>query len=249
MSRIERVILLVFGLAAACGQGGGGIAEGWVFDPGGSPVPAADVVPASSQTGQEQRTQTDETGKLLLPAVPGGEYALKVNKPGFRQAEVPGLRVLVGQRLSQVVRLELDAISESIVVTEKESALRETSSNELGTLIGPVAVQQLPLNGRYDLELGYLSGAAQQAGSNPSNFTATQTGHPDRTITIAGIQQDFTGYLVNGVSVSGTRSGQLALNVAVSAVDQFKVVQGFVLPSCGPGPGVVNLATRSGGSA
>lgn len=242
-------LLLSAAAGAVYGQGGSGVVEGWVFDPSGSPVPAAEIVLASAQTGQEQRTQTDETGKFLLPAVPVGEYALKVNKPGFKEAEVPGLRVLVGQRLSQVVRLELGAISESIVVTEKESALRETSSNELGTLIEPVAVQQLPLNGRNYLQLGYLSGAAQEAGSNASNFTATQTGHPDRTITIAGIQQDFTGYLVNGVSVSGTRIGQLALNVSVSAVDQFKVVQGFVLPSYGPDPGVVNLATRSGGSS
>lgn len=100
MSRLAcftRVILLASGLAAAaCGQGGSGIVEGWVFDPSGSPVPAAEVVLASAQTGQEQRTQTDETGKFLLPAVPVGEYTLKVNKAGFKEAEVPGLRVLVG---------------------------------------------------------------------------------------------------------------------------------------------------------
>ncbi|MGB9611472.1 MAG: carboxypeptidase-like regulatory domain-containing protein, partial [Bryobacteraceae bacterium] len=223
--------------------------EGWVFDPTGRPVPASEVLLISRQTGQEQRAETDETGKYFLPSVPVGEYTLRITKHGFREVELTGIRVLVGQRVSQSVKLELGAISESLVVTDTEGSLRETSSNQLGTLIEPVSVQRLPLNGRNYLQLGYLSGAAQEAGSNPSNFTATQTGFADRTITIAGVQQDFTSYLINGLSASGTRIGQLALNVSVSAVDQFKVVQGFVLPSLGPDPGVVNLATRSGGSS
>jgi len=234
---------------SAAGQGGQGAIEGWIIDPSDSPVPGAGVVLANRITGHEQRVETDERGRFVFPAVPVGAYDLRVTKAGFRDSEISEIRVLVGQRLSQVIKLELGAISESITVTESEGSLRETTSNQLGTVIEPVSVQQLPLNGRNYLQLGYLSGAAQEAGSNPSNFTATQTGHADRTIAVAGIQQDMTGYLVNGVSVAGTRIGQLGLNVSVTAVDQFKVVQGFVLPSLGPDPGVVNLATRSGGSA
>lgn len=185
---------------SAAGQGGQGATEGWILDPSYSPVAGDGVVLANRVTGHEQRVETDERGRFVFPAVPAGACDLRVSKAGFRDSEI---RVLVGQRLSQVIKLELGAISESITVTESEGSLRETTSNQLGTLIEPVSVRQLPVNGRIYLQLGYLSSAAQEAGSNPSNFTAMQTWHADRTIAVAGIQQDMTGYLVNGVSVAG----------------------------------------------
>jgi hypothetical protein len=94
--------------------------------------------------------------------------------------------------------------------------------------------------------LGYLSGAAQDGGPTSSDFLATQTGHADRDITIAGVEQDFVGFTVNGISVAGSRLGDLALNVSISAVDQFKVVQGFIMPAMGPDPGIVDVVTKSG---
>jgi hypothetical protein len=76
-------------------------------------------------------------------------------------------------------------MAQSVTVEESDSApLLEPSSNELGTLIEPVNVQQLPLNGRNYLQLGYLSGAAQDGGPTGSDFLATQTGHADRDITM-----------------------------------------------------------------
>jgi len=95
-------------------------------------------------------------------------------------------------------------------------------------------------------QLGYLSGAAQDGRPQGSDFLETQTGHPDRDITIAGIEQVEIGFTVNGISVVGSRLGDASLNVSIAAIDQFKIVQGFSLPAMGPDPGIVNVVTKSG---
>jgi len=223
------------------------VVDGKVQDPSGAVVPGCTVKLTSLETGGAMTTETNDTGLFVFPAVPVGSYTLEVSKPGFKVYLLSGFRVTIGQHVTQEVRLELGPATQSITVEAAGSApLLEPSSNELGTLIEPVSVQQLPLNGRNYLQLGYLSGAAQNAGPQSSDFLATQTGHPDRDITIAGIEQDQIGFTVNGISVASSRLGDASLNVSISAIDQFKIVQGFSLPDMGPDPGIVNVVTKSG---
>jgi hypothetical protein len=226
------------------------VVEGRVADASGGVIPACKVVLTSLKTAGAMTTLTNETGIFDFPAVPVGSYTLKVTKEGFKEYELSDFRVTLGQRSTQDVVLELGAVTESVTIEAAGSApLLEPSSNELGTLIEPVNVQQLPLNGRNYLQLGYLSGAAQDGGITASDFLTTQTGHADRAITIAGTEQDLVGFTVNGISVAGTRIGDLALNVSISAIDQFKVVQGFIMPAMGPDPGIVNVVTKSGSNS
>jgi hypothetical protein len=245
-------VYALFVLALSCApvampQTNTSVVEGRVVDPSGAVMRGCTVTLTSLNTRAELTTQTNETGMFVFPAVPVGSYTLKVVKEGFKEYELADFRVTVGQRATQDVALELGPVAESVTVEAAGSApLLEPSSNELGTLIEPVNVQQLPLNGRNYLQLGYLSGAAQDGGTTTSDFLSVQTGHADRAITIAGTEQDLVGFTVNGISVAGSRLGDLALNVSISAVDQFKVVQGFIMPGMGPDPGIVNVVTKSG---
>jgi hypothetical protein len=243
-------LVLFFNLlfaSAAMAQTNTSVVEGRVADPSGAVVHDCSVMLTSLQTGGTLRTQTNETGTFVFPSVPAGSYNLRVFKDGFKEYKLSDFRVTVEQRATLDVKLELGLVDETVTVEAGGSApLLEPASNELGTLIEPVNVQQLPLNGRNYLQLGYLSGAAQDGGPTSSDFLATQTGHPDRDITIAGVEQDLIGFTVNGISVAGSRLGDLSLNVSISAVDQFKVVQGFIMPAMGPDPGIVNVVTKSG---
>ncbi|MFN7997273.1 MAG: carboxypeptidase-like regulatory domain-containing protein [Bryobacteraceae bacterium] len=241
---------LFFSASLALAQTNTSVVEGRVADPSGAVIADATAVLNSLKTGATLSTRTNETGMFIFPAVPVGSYTLKIAKESFMSYELSDFRVTVGQRATLDVQLELGAMNQSVTVEVGDSApLLEPSSNELGTLIEPVNVQQLPLNGRNYLQLGYLSGAAQDGGPTSSDFLATQTGHADRDITIAGVEQDLVGFTVNGISVAGSRLGDLALNVPISAVDQFKVVQGFIMPGMGPDPGIVNVVTKSGSNS
>ena len=226
------------------------VVEGRVADLTEAVIPYCSVVLTSLRTGGALTTRTNETGTFVFPAVPVGSYTLKVIKEGFKVYELSDFRVTVEQRATLDVQLDLGPVAESVTIEASDSApLLEPASNELGTLIEPVNVQQLPLNGRNYLQLGYLSGTAQDGGPTSSDFLSTQTGHADRDITIAGVEQDLVGYTVNGISVAGSRLGDLSLNVSISAVDQFKVVQGFIMPAMGPDPGIVNVVTKSGSNS
>jgi hypothetical protein len=226
------------------------VVEGRVADPSGGVIGDCSVVLTSLKTGSALTTRTNETGMFVFPSVPVASYTLRVVKEGFKVYELSDFRVTVGQRVTQDVELQLGPMAQSVTVEAGGSApLLEPASNELGTLIEPVNVQQLPLNGRNYLQLGYLCGAAQDGGPTSSDFLATQTGHADRDITIAGVEQDLIGFTVNGISVAGSRLGDLSLNVSISAVDQFKVVQGFIMPAMGPDPGIVNVVTKSGSNS
>ena len=236
--------------SAALPQTNTSVVEGRVADPTGAVIRDCGVSLTSLKTGSALTTRTNETGMFVFPSVPVGSYTLKVVKEGFKVYELSDFRVTVEQRATLDVELALGPVAESITIEAGGSApLLEPASNELGTLVEPVNVQQLPLNGRNYLQLGYLSGAAQDGGPTSTDFLATQTGHADRDITIAGVEQDLIGFTVNGVSVAGSRLGDLSLNVSISAVDQFKVVQGFIMPTMGPDPGIVNVVTKSGANA
>ena len=53
--------------------------------------------------------------------------------------------------------------------------------------------------------------------------------------------------MINGISIAGSRLGQASLNLSVAAIDQFKIHEGFFLPSAGPNDaGVVSVATKGG---
>ena len=245
---VSILVVTLFGLPSHLrAQSGNAVVDGVIEDPSGAVMPGCEVKLVNIATGGVLTTQSDGTGLYVFPSVKAGSYTLQIAIEGFKSYSLSDFRVTVGQHATQNVRLELGPSSQTITIEASGSApLLEPKSNELGTLIEPVSVQQLPLNGRNYLQLGYLSGAAENGGTSVSNFLSVQTGHADRDITIAGTEQDLIGFTVNGISVAGSRLGDASLNVSISAIDQFKVVQGFILPAMGPDPGIVNVVTKSG---
>ncbi|MEW5979325.1 MAG: TonB-dependent receptor [Acidobacteriota bacterium] len=220
--------------------------EGLVTDPTGGVVVSAAVSLTNVETGRQLETATNEVGRYIFPSVSVGRYSLKVSAVGFKTFFQSNFAVVVSQRVTFDVGLQLGEVSDTVTVDVGGSTpLLEPTSNELGTLIDSKRIDQLPLNGRNFLQLGLLAGAAQPPGPG-GDLAAAQGGHPDRTITIAGLQQDLTSYKINGISTSGSRLGHSELNLSIAAIDQFKVRQGFFLPGEGANPGIVDVVIKSG---
>lgn len=242
--------VFVFGQASqqVFSQSSTSVVEGIVQDVTGAVLQNCDVVLMNLETGGKLTTQTNLEGVYAFLSVQPGVYSLAASREGFKSYSIGNFRVTVSQRATQNVVLGLGPASTTVTVDASGSAsLSEPTSNELGTLIEPVNVRELPLNGRDFLQLGLLSGGTQTSGTTVSDFTTLQVGHPDRTIIIAGNEQDMTGFMVNGISTAGSRLGQSSLNLSVAAIDQFKIHEGFFLPSAGPNDaGVVSVATKGG---
>lgn len=244
------LFVFVFGQASQriSSQSSTSVVEGIVQDATGAVIQDCDVVLMNTETGGKLTTHTNTEGVYAFLSVQPGMYSLEASREGFKSYSVDNFRVTVSQRATQNVVLGLGLASTTVTVDASGSAsLSEPTSNELGTLIEAKNVQELPLNGRDFLQLGLLSGGTQTSGTTVSDFTTLQVGHPGRTIIIAGNEQDLTGFTINGISTAGSRLGQSSLNLSVAAIDQFKIHEGFFLPSAGPNDaGVVSVATKGG---
>jgi len=246
---IVLVLCILSGLSQRMfSQSSASVVEGVVQDSSGAVIPDCSVTLASAATGGKFTTHTNEAGVYVFPSVQPGMFSLEVSKPGFKSYSITNLSVTVSGRVTQNVVLAPGSASTTVFVDASGSgSLVEPTSNELGTLIEQENVRELPLNGRDFLQLGLLSGATQTSGTTVSDFTTLQVGHPDRTIIIDGIEQDLTGFMIDGISTAGSRLGQASLNLSVAAIDQFKIHEGFFLPSESPNnAGVVSVVSKGG---
>lgn len=244
------LVALTLGLFAKnlLGQSGASIVEGVVQDNTAAIIQGCTITLTNVDTGAKVTMETNEDGVYAFPTVQPGMYSLEVKKEGFKPYILSRFRITASQRATENAVLEVGSDSTTVTVDATGSAsLFEPTSNELGTLIESESLRHLPLNGRDFLQLGLLSGAVQMSGTTVSDFTTLQVGHPDRTIVIDGNEQDFTGYYINGISTTGSRLGQSSLNLSIAAIDQFKIHEGFFLPSEGPNAaGVVTVVTKAG---
>ena len=230
------------------GQSSTSVVDGVVQDRTNAVIPECDVTLLNRDTGTRLATRTNGDGVYVFPAVQPGVYTLEASRDGFQSYTLKNLNIAASARATQNITLALGSASATVTVDASISgSLWEPTSNELGTLVEPVNVRELPLNGRDFLQLGLLSGATQTSGTTVSDFTTLQVGHPDRVIVIDGIEQDLTGFSINGMNTAGSRLGQASLNLSIAAIDQFKIHEGFFLPSEGPNSaGVVSVATKGG---
>src|SRR5207302_154748 len=237
-------LLLMMGNPGVKGQSVSSSIQGRVVDAGGAVVPGADATLTNVHTGVRFKTETDGTGNYFFPSVLPGVYTLEIAKPGFANYQISQFNIVVGQHATENGTLSVASETQTVTVNAGGLAnLLQPESNDLGNVIAPQSVAQLPLNGRNFLQLGLLSGAAQ-SNSGAAASAVGQTGHPGLSINIAGNEPDFTMYLVNGIQTFGSRAGNTSLNLSVGAIDQFEVHYGFFMPDLGPNPGVVDVITK-----
>ena len=219
---------------------------GTIKDPTGLGVPAAKVELTDTQRGASRQTETNQSGDYVFNAVQAGIYTLQVSRSGFQTSTVKNVRVAVNQLATVDMTMQLGAVTQTVQVNaEGETPLLETASNALGTVVDQVRVEELPLNGRDFMQLGFLAGATSLP-QGSSDVVTSQYQHPDRTIGIAGASQFQTSYLVDGIATRGSRLGESSLNLSISAIDQFKIQIGFFMPDQGPNPGIVDVITKGG---
>lgn len=244
--RLALVAVLCFALAYSAGaQSGSASIQGTVADSSGAVIQGANVLLTNATTGVSLRATSDAAGTYSFPTVPPSVYQVEVSKSGFASYKVTGFKVAVGQHVSQNATLNVASTASVEVNAAGLTNLLDTESNDLGTVIGPQSVNQLPLANRNYLQLGLLSGATQ-ASKGAASSSVNQTGHDDVSLNIAGNQPDFTLYVVNGLQTLGSRAGNSSLNLSVGAIDQFEVHYGFFMPDLGPNPGIVDVVTKSG---
>ncbi len=168
-----------------------------------------------------------------------------MEKPGFSPERINGVKIDIGENASLVITLRLAALRTTINVQAPTTIQLDAESNSRGSVVDSERVRELPLNGRNILDLAGLAAGALDL-SLPKYQFSNNVGLPDRTIVLPATLPNSMSYSLNGINITGSRDGELALSPSVAAVDQFKVQQSFLMPDQGMNASSVNIVTKSG---
>jgi len=107
-------------------------------------------------------------------------------------------------------------------------------------------VQQLPLNGRYFLDLGLL--VTGSVTPSQAAFSAVpMRGLGPLAINTGGNREETVNYLINGITLNNLTFGSISFQPSISTVQEFKVDNSTFSAEYGGSSGaIVNTATRSG---
>jgi|KBSSwiStaDraftv2_1062776.scaffolds.fasta_scaffold38536_2 outer membrane receptor protein involved in Fe transport len=222
-----------------------GALQGFVQDSTGSNVHGANVTAKKIDTGLIRTSTADSEGFFQIIALPVGAYRVEIAHRGFRTHVVESALVEVGKASALEIRLEVGEMSE-LVVVHFDSTLVETSSVSVGQVINERTVQEIPLNGRYFIDLGLLA---------PGSVTPPQNGFlspPTRgggslAMNTAGNREDTVNFLINGITLNDQVNNLLNFNPPLTSIREFKIDNSTFSAEYGRNSGaIVNVATRSG---
>src|SRR5215207_9315045 len=216
---------------------------GRVLDQNGAAVANATVTVRNLGTGQERTVQSDQHGNYTLAELLPGTYDITAEAPNFSKAVLKGREVNVGTSATLNFDLKPGQITEIVNITA-DSLQIETTRSDLGGVVTPIQVENLPLLNRTFAALSVIMPEARPVG----NFDPTKT----RVGNVAfnggdGRQVDVN---VDGGDNKDNVVGSLLQNFAYESIQEFQVLQHRWTAESGRAVGgVVNVITKSGTNA
>jgi hypothetical protein len=118
----------------------------------------------------------------------------------------------------------------------------------VGHVIDGRTVQEIPLNGRYFLDLALL--APGSVTPNQSGFSvAPSRGLGALAINTAGNREEAVNYMINGITLNDQLFSSILFQPSISTLSEFKIDNSTLSAEYGHSSGaIVNMATRSGTS-
>jgi len=219
--------------------------EGQVFDQNGAAIPNVKIVARSPAIGVERTVLSDDAGRYLLAALPVGDYTIEVSAAGFKKQVVETLRIEVARKITQDFQLEIGDVSEQVTVSSVNDGI-ERSTTSVGQVSDRRAVQEMPLNGRYFLDLGLLVPGSVTPPQGA--FSASpMRGLGSLAINTAGNREETVNYQVNGITLNNLTFSSISFQPSINTIQEFKADNSTFNAEYGQSSGaVVNIATRSG---
>lgn len=221
--------------------------NGSVRDPTGAVVPNAEVRALNKGTGTNRTTKTNDSGLYVLQSLQPGAYEVEISAGGFKKFVRTDLELHVAQKATLDFTLEIGDVRESVSVTAGTETL-ETSTTQLGTVITPEKIVDLPLNARNFTELITLTPGAipVSVGENNSPLFVAKVGQ-SYFPAVNGQSNRSNTFTLDGVYNNGNYGGTYAVAPNIDALSEFKVQsQSDQAEFGGVVGGVINVVTKSG---
>ena len=219
--------------------------EGQVVDQQKAVIGGARITLVDSAIGIERETTCDEDGRYHFAALPVGDYTIAVSASGFKKQVIEELRIEVARRIIQDFELEVGDVSEQVTISSTND-LVERATTSIGHVIDRRMVKDIPLNGRYFLDLGLLLPGSVTPPQGAFS-AAPMRGLGSLAIVTAGNREETVNYMVNGITLNNLTFSSISFQPSISTIQEFKADNSTFSAEYGESSGaVVNIATRSG---
>ena len=244
-SPLAVVVLLVL-LRCAAAQSTA-LIEGFITDQHGAFIADAEITAREPAIGVTRQAITDVSGRYQIAALPVGNYRLEVRAKGFTAQVAEQVKIEVGRRSIQDFKLQVGDFLEQVRISSANNVI-ERSTVSVGHIIDRRMVQEVPLNGRYFLDLGLLV-AGSVTPPQGAFSSAPIRGLGSFAITTAGNREETVNYVINGITLNNLTFSSITFQPAIGTVEEFKVDNSTFSAEYGQSSGaIVNIATRSGSS-
>jgi Carboxypeptidase regulatory-like domain/TonB dependent receptor-like, beta-barrel len=215
------------------------VIEGTVADQHGLAIVGAEIhVRAEGRV--DLTVTTNREGSYRVVGLPAGTYTITVIHEGFATKSYVGLLLTLDRQIHLDLALALSSMQQSVVVGAAPTLL-ETAVSSTGNTILPRQVEAMPLNGRNYLDLLQLvPGVALNR-----NFSQGD----DSSSPILGERANNAYVLIDGMPNRDEVDGGPAGQFNQDSILEFQVLTSGYKAEFGRGSGgIVNVATKSGGS-
>src|SRR5262245_52344719 len=219
---------------------------GTVKDQQSGAIPNARITLTSQDTGVSQTTVSDAGGNFEFPTVRPGTYRLKAEQKGFQTfAQSPVVLAVDGRsRVDAVLQV---GDTTTVVNVEALAATVSTESSSLGSVVENRKIVEIPLNGRFFLDLALLQAGTVVPSTNNRTFLAAPSGIGISGINASGTREDSTNYMLDGINLSDMVQNQITFQPNIDMIQEFKVQTNAFSAEYGRNAGIIiNGVSKSG---
>lgn len=214
---------------------------GTVTDHSAAVVPGAKVTVTSVSTGIAKSAVTAATGEYTVNYLPPGSYNVEVTANGFTTTRKQAIELQLAQQARVNFQLQVGAATEQVTV-QGAPPLLQTEASSLGTVVGEVETQNLPLNGRKFEDLAILTPGT--TAYSPDNHTSSEDG---ASVQSYSEQVEWGQTNVDGVTMIGNRHAYVNLYPSTDAIQEFEVISANAeAQNVGAAGDITNIQLKSG---
>src|SRR3989442_11349384 len=174
-----------------------GSISGTVKDSSGAVVPEAAVTALNTGTGISQSVETDAVGFYVFPALSVGVYDITIRHAGFKEYRQTGLALDATVALRINATLEIGARAQEVTV-QSATVHVDTTSTQMGEIIGGVKMTTVPLNGRSYTDLLALQPGVVAVNAGTYSSQAVSGNLNSGNLSVGGQRESANGFVVNG---------------------------------------------------
>src|SRR6266481_2927358 len=239
------VLCLLFALALPLAAQNASLV-GTIKDQQDAAIPNVTVTLTSVDTGVVMTTKTDAAGYYEFPFVRPGNYTVKAEQTGFKTFVQGSFPLAVGERGSVNPVMQIGEAATTVNVEASPGGVQTESSN-LGDVVDNKKIAEIPLNGRFFLDLALLTAGTVVPSTNNRTFLATPSGIGISGINASGTREDSTNYLFDGMNLSDMVQNQITFQPNIETIQEFKVQTNAFSAEYGRNAGIViNAISKEG---